>query len=234
MTVRLTRTAYGRRPNQFSSLEIDDEGRATAWQNTGQQVGRFSRTLSAEERETLDRALARARDAVSGVPADPPPSVRPPSGVTEGVVADGGIDVALNTGSPPPGLEDLVALLVAVRDDLDDYPVAALALEVTGPPYVAALLHAGSEPLAVRLGLLTVKGAVLDEDDVVLDRTSLRVDAANVDGPVGPGWTLPLAGDLGLALPPTGGFLTLTVGTPEVDVQGDGVLQPTELGWMTE
>jgi hypothetical protein len=233
MTVRLTRIAHGHR-RQSEGLEIDEEGHATGWQNSGQKVGRFARTLSAEERQTLDRALAGAREAVSGAVPDPPPSVLPPSGVTEALVADGGVDVVLNTDAPPPGLGDLVALLLAVREDLADHPVAALTLEVTGPPYAAALRHAGSEPLVVRLGPLTVKGAVLDEDDVVLDRTSLRVDAVNVDGPVGPGWTLPLADDLGLALPRTGGVLTLTVGNPEVDIRGDGVLQPTELGWMIE
>jgi hypothetical protein len=233
MTVRLTRNAYGHR-RQSEGLEVDDEGRATGWQSSGQQVGRFARTLSAQERETLDRALARAQEAVSDAAPEAPPAVLPPSGVTEALVADGGVDVVLGTDAPPPGLEDLVALLLAVREDLADHPVAALALEVTGPPYAAALRHTGSEPLTVRLGPLTVKGALLDEDDVVLDRTSLRVDAGDVDGPVGPGWALRLSDDLGWGSPRTGGFLTLTVGTPEVDVRGDGVLRPTELGWMTE
>jgi hypothetical protein len=229
MTIRLTRTAHGRRP-QSLGLEIDDDGRATSWQNVGHRVGRFARALSAEEQQALQRALIAARGAEPET-ADPSGPISP-SGVTEALVAEG-LDLVLDTRSPPRGLGDLVGLLMTFRENLTDHPAAALELAVVGPPYRAALRHVGNDSLTVRLGSLTVKGTAFDEDDAIADQTVVTVDAA-VDGPIGPGWTLPLAADLGLTAPRSGGFLTVTVGTPEVDVLGDAVLRPTELGWMTE
>ena len=88
--------------------------------------------------------------------------------------------------------------------------------------------------MAVRLGPLTVKGTVLDEDNASSTgrapawtpgtSTGRSARAGRFRWPMTWAWRLPR----------TGGFLTLTVGTPEVDILGDGVLQPTELGWMIE
>ncbi len=91
----------------------------------------------------------------------------------------------------------------------------------------------GREPVPVRLGRLTVAATLFDADSAIVDHTEHTVDAA-LDGPVGPGWELPLVDDLGIAEPRTGGFLTVTVAAPEVDALGDGVLRRLELAWMLE
>jgi hypothetical protein len=234
MTARLTRSAHSR-PPQSSGIEIGDDGRAAAWATSGHRVGRFARELSGSERAALERALAAAQDA--GDPPAPRPAgqaVRP-GGATEQLTADGLPDVVLDAHQePPPGFEDLVQLMRALREDLAGSPVAAIELEVSGSSLGARLRHVGSEPVAVRMAMLTVQATLFGPDSALVDSATHTVDASGAGSQVGPGWSLPLADDLGLAPPRNGGFLTVTVGTPEVDSLGDGVLRPAELTWMTE
>ncbi len=228
MIVRLTRTSGGTAP-QFSGVEIDDGFAAQAWQTSGHRVGRFARPLSSTERTALRRALTAAASA----PPAPPPALRP-GAVTEQITADG-LDLLLDAHRPPSGGAcDLVELLRTLHQDLADSPVAAVELEVTAPPLTARLRHVGTQPLAVRLGSLTLQATVFDEDSGIVDSVSRRIPAPEPDGSVAPGWSLPLVDDLAVPEPVEGGFLTVTVGPAEVDVLGDGVLRRAEFGWMSE
>jgi hypothetical protein len=233
MTVRLTRTSHGTLP-ESAGIEIDDDGRATGWQTSGSRVGRFARDLLAQERDALERALSSARAA--DAPAAPDPNaVRPPSGATEQLIADGLPGVALDEqATPPPGFKKLVRLLLKLRDDLVESPVAAIELLVDGPPFGARLRHVGPEPVRVRMGTLTVLATLFKRNSAIEDSKTYTVDASEVNGPVRPGWTLPLVDELGIDAPRKGRFLTVSVGTPEVDALGDGVLRSVEFSWMTE
>jgi hypothetical protein len=234
MTVRLTRTSHGTLP-ESAGIEIDDEGHATGWQTSGNRVGRFARELSPHERVALDRALTSARDA--DAPATPDPNaVRPPSGATEQLTADDLPGVVLDEhATPPPGFKKLVRLLFSLREDLVESPVAAIELEVDGPPFRAQLRHVGSEPVrGVRMGTLTVLATLFKRNSAIEDSKTYTVDASEVNGPVWPGWTLPLVAELEIDAPRKGRFLTVSVGTPEVDALGDGVLRSVEFSWMTE
>jgi hypothetical protein len=234
MTVRLTRTSHGG-PPLFLGIEIDDAGRAASWQTSGNRVGRFARDLSARERKALDRALASAKEADVPEASDSASQVQPHSGAMEQLTANGLPDVVLDAHEKPPtGFKDLVKLLRKLREELADSPVAAIELEVDGPPFGAQLRHVGQLPVTVRMGTLSVKATVFKRDSAIADSKTYPVDASSVDGPVGPGWTLPLVDDLAIDAPRKGGFLTVSVGTPEVDALGDGVLRQSQFSWMTE
>jgi hypothetical protein len=233
MTVRLTRTSHGTPPDS-AGIEIDDKGHATGWQTSGNRVGRFARELLPQERVALDRALTSARGA--DAPAIPDPNaVRPPSGATEQLIADDLPGVVLDEHpTPPPGFKKLVRLLLSLREDLVESPIAAIELEVDGPPFRAQLRHVGSEPVSVRMGTLTVLATLFKRNSAIEDSKTYTVDASEDNGPVWPGWTLPLVDELVIDAPRKGGFLTVSVGTPEVDALGDGVLRSVEFSWMTE
>ncbi|HEY7815463.1 MAG TPA: hypothetical protein VIC62_19610 [Nakamurella sp.] len=226
MTVTYSSTAPGR----YSGVEIDDEFTAVGWQTAGHRVGRFRRSLSATEQEALAGGLHTARDA--GVPPSAG-GARRPGAVTERVRADDLPDLAV-TGDPPAGFAPLVDALRALLEDLAESPVAAVELMVTGSPPRAALHHVGDEPMAVRMADLTVRATVFGPDSAIVDSATHAVDPPDVGDEIGPGWALTLADDLGVPAVPTGGFATVTVGRPELDVLGDGVLRPVEWGWMSE
>jgi hypothetical protein len=237
MTVRLTRSAHGRRP-QSSGIEIDDDGLATGWSTCGNQVGRFARQLRADERESVARALAVAQSAGGAdgaAPAAPEAADEPrrPSGVTEELVADGLPELDLG-GSSTPALTALIALLRALRDELGASPVAAIELEVAGRPLGARLRHVGVDPIRVRGATLSVRATTFDRDSAIVDSAILTVDGPAVDGTIEAGWQWRLTDDLGVRLAPRGGFLTVTVGILEVDSLGDGVLRPAEFSWMSQ
>ena len=209
-----------------------DDGQATSWSTVGSRIGRFARALTSSEQSALDTALAEARE--SSATRDVVEGKTPPSGTTEELVGDGLDDLELDPQQEAPaGYRDLVAVLRALRESLAESPVAVLELAVGGSPLGAQLRHAGREPVPVRLGPLTVEATLFDADSAIVDHTIHTVDAS-LDGPVGPGWELPLVADLGIAEPRTGGFLLVKVGSPEVDALGDGVLRRVELGWMRE
>jgi hypothetical protein len=234
MTVRLTRTSHGG-PPQLLGIEIDDGGHARSWQTLGHRVGRFARDLSAHERTALERALTSAREADAGAVPDPTGQVVRPSGATEQLVADEGPDLAFDAHEgPPPDFRKLIRLLLSLREDLVETPVAAIELAVDGPPFSAQLRHVGSEPVRVRMETLTVLATLFKRNSAIEDSKTYIVDASGVDGPVWPGWTLPLVDELGIDTPRKGRFLTVSVGTPEVDALGDGVLRSAEFSWMSE
>jgi hypothetical protein len=233
MTVRLTRASPGA-PSQWQGIEIDDGHHASSWQTSGHRVGRFARDLSPRERQALERALASAREADAHAAPDPAGQALPAGGTREQLTADGLRDVRFDPHDAPPGFDELVQLMLTLREDLAGSPIAAIELDVDGSPLAAWLRHVGSEPVAVRMGTLTLQAALFDRDSAIVDSATYAVDASHTGDQVGKGWSLLLADDLGLAAPRKGGFLTVTVGTPEVDAIGDGVLRRAEFSWMTE
>ena len=84
------------------------------------------------------------------------------------------------------------------------------------------------------MGTLTVLATLFKRNSAIEDSKTYTVDASEVEGPLWPGWTLPLVEELGIDTPRKGRFLTVSVGTPEVDALGDGVLRSVEFSWMTE
>jgi hypothetical protein len=84
------------------------------------------------------------------------------------------------------------------------------------------------------MGSLTLQATLFGPDSAIIDTVTHTVDASGTQSPVGEGWVLPITDDLGLSPPQKGGFLTVTLGTPEVDALGDGVLRPARFSWMTE
>lgn len=233
MTVRMTSITYGHQVDE-SSIEVDDDFRATGWQDSGSVVGRFARDLTATERTRLQRALASAVEAAAGLDRPDPGRRRSPSGYLEQVTADG-LDVVIEgNDEPPAGVEPLVELLTGLRENLLESPVAAVELVVSGSPLGARIRHAGGEPIALRGGSLTVESTAFDRDSSVVGGTTQTVEVPGLDGPVEAGWELPLTDDLGLPKRPKGGFLTVSVGPLEVDSRGDGILRETALSWMDE
>ena len=232
MTVRLTRLAYGD-ISQELGISIDDDGQATSWTTFGSRAGRFGRALSAAELAALESALISAK--ASGVPA-PEPAGRPvpPSGVTERLSADGLPDVVLTSPAPPAGaLGELIGLLRGLEEDLADSPVAALELVVEGSPLAARLQYLGVEPVQVRMDTLSVQATVFGSDGEVVDSVSQAIEVPGVDGPLAAGWTLPLLDRVGVDAHHKDGYVSVVVGTAEMDVLGDGVLREIELGWVS-
>ncbi len=223
MTTRLTRTTHGTRTTE-AGVEVDDTGRARAWQTAGHRVGTFARDLTPAERTALADASKAAHDA------DAPADDASPGASRDHLVADGLPDVVLDgPASAPTGFAELVAVLRRLREDLADDPVAALELHVGAG---AVVRHVGTAPVVVRIGAsVSVEVTVFDEDSAVVDQATHPVDTDATDGPVGPGWELPLVDDLGVGERPGGGFRTVRVGPLEVDALGDGVLRTTELTW---
>ncbi len=245
MTLRLTLSSYGSSHLEIG-LALDDDGHVTGWQTAGWRVGRFARELTAAERASLDAALDQARagraETVEGQPAeqstDPPPTPsRAPSGATEQLVADGLPDATFPSNArPPQGFEALIEVLRGVRETIADSPVAAIELEVSpGPPLSARLRHVGSEPVDVRSDdELRLEAVVYDEDYLEVERDVVAVATAGPEGEVSAGWELQLAERLDLAVPPPGGFVSISVGPLRVDSLGDGVLRQAEFSWVSE
>jgi hypothetical protein len=183
----------------------------------------------------LNRALTAARDAGAEPAPDPDGRPKRPSGATEQLVADGLADVRFDPhDKPPTAVKGVIKRLLTLRENLTDSPVAAIELEVGGTPLGARLRHLGSEPVPVRMGSLTLQATLFGPDSAIIDTVTHTVDASGTQSPVGEGWVLPITDDLGLSPPQKGGFLTVTLGTPEVDALGDGVLRPARFSWMTE
>ena len=232
MTLRLTLSSYGSSRLEIG-LAVDDDGHVTGYQTSGWRVGRFARNLTAKERTALERALESTRSAPASLPAA---TSRPPSGSTEQLVADGLPDATFpSNASPPPGFEELIRVLRAVREDLADFPAAAIELEVSGTPLRTRLRHVGEGPIDVRAaGELRIEALVYDKDYLIVEREIRTVDPGGLDGAVSAGWELGLVDQLALATPPRGGFLSVTVGPLRVDSIGDGVLRQTEFSWGSE
>ena len=231
MTVRLTRTSHGGIPD-LAVLTVDDDGNASYAQTSGHRIGRFARSLSGSERKALQRALTAASTASA---PDAPAGPAQPSGTVEQLVADGLPDLVLDSGAaPPPGFRQLLRVLLRLRGDISDSPLAAIEVEVTGSPRAVRLRHLGSEPVRVRLSTMTVEATLFGPDSAIVESRSETVDGSAVDGTVEPGWVLPLVADAGIGEAAKGGFVTVSVGPAEVDALGDGVLRPAEFSWAGE
>ncbi|WP_112237927.1 hypothetical protein [Kribbella monticola] len=238
MTVRLTLSNYGSSTLELG-LVVDDDGHVTGWQTEGWRVGRFARDLTTKERTALAHALDSARAtarAATDSAAGAEPVVRAPSGSIEQLVADDLPDATFaSNASPPPGYEELVRVLRGFREDLADFPSAAIELTVTGTPVRVALRHVGSEPIDVRTaGELRIEALSYDKDYLIVDRELQTVEPPELDGAVSAGWELGLVDQLSLPKAPKGGFSSVTVGPLRVDSIGDGVLRKTEFSWGSE
>lgn len=231
MTIRYVSTTPGPRA-QSSGVEIDDEFTAFAWQTDGETIGRFRRSLDAAERDGLTRALDAARRTEPAPPAGGP---RRPGAGSERIVADG-VDVTVGSEADPAAA-DLVDRLRELADRLTGSPVAAVVLEVTGPPWTVRLRHSGDADISVRAPTLTVSVAAFGPDSELLDSTDRTVESgadATGEDRVGPGWTLDLIENDDSPAVPAGGFATVTVTGAEADVRGDGILRRIEWGWASE
>ncbi|TDU83402.1 hypothetical protein EV138_5866 [Kribbella voronezhensis] len=239
MTVRLTLSNYGSSTLEIG-LVVDDDGHVTGWQTSGWRVGRFARDLTAKERTALAHALESARAtaaSAAAATAEPgPPAARASSGSTEQLVADGLPDATFaSNANPPTGYEDLIRVLRAIREDLADFPSAAIELTVAGTPVRVALRHVGDEPIGVRTaGELRIEALVYDKDYLIVDRKLQTVEPPELDGAVSAGWEFALVGRWSLPKAPKGGFSNITVGPLRVDSVGDGVFRKTEFSWGTE
>lgn len=240
MTLRLTLSSYGSSTLEIG-LAIDDDGHLTGYQTAGWRVGRFARDLTTKERTALERALERAQELAPELErafAESKTSERkprPPSGSTEQLVVAGLPDVTFASNANLPGFEELLRILRGFRENLADFPAAAIELEVSGTPLRARLKHVGDGPIDVRAaGEIRIEALVYDKDYLIVERETRTVDPAALDGPVSAGWELGLVDQLALAAPPRGGFLSVTVGPLRVDSVGDGVLRQTEFSWGSE
>jgi hypothetical protein len=233
MTLRLIMSYYGSSTIE-AALEVDDDGRATGWQTAGRRVGRFARALTAAERRALRNALEAGPGAgdASGETNDAP---LPPSGASEQLVGDGFAATFDPSIGPPEGLEQTFAVLRAIREDLEASPVAAIELDVSGTPLRALVRHAGTDPIQVRVdGALQVQITAYGKNSRVVDSITHTVDTGGLTGSVGAGWGLELIDDVGISDPGRGGFLSVSVGSLDVDSRGDGVLRQADLSWVSE
>jgi hypothetical protein len=202
-------------------LEVGDDGIARSTLSSGEAVGRFARPLSPTERDALEQGLAKA----SAPARDDAPVA--PGAATEHLLTDT-LDVAYPAGGDPPdGLAGVVTPLRDLLDDLVASPIAAIVFDATG----ARLRHAGHEPITARMKGMTMTTTRFSADYAVEGSIEAAVDALH-DGPIEPGWELALP-DAG-ADAPEGGFVSITVGPAEIDVEGDGVLRRCEFGWTSE
>jgi hypothetical protein len=232
MTIRLWRSG-----SSSFGLTVDDDGVAHSTSSGGTAVGRFARGLTQDERDGIRRGLAQATEAndadAAGSESDASELAAPvrPGATTEHLLADG-LDVSYPAGDEPPEpYRELVHTLRAVRDDLAESAVAAIVLDVDGPPYRSRLRHVGTEPITVRMAGLTMTITRYRGDYTIVDTAEEPVEA-DFDGPIGRGWELPLpAVD---TAEPDGGFVVISVGTAEIDVEANGVLRRTEFSWASE
>ncbi|MEO9322509.1 hypothetical protein ABFT23_03410 [Nocardioides sp. C4-1] len=223
--VRYTRYTPGPSPLSSSLTVAGDT--VSARTDHGVAVGRFTRRLDDAEQARLAEAVA----AAGGLGAVVQPAG---TGTVERLIADG-VDLALAPpADPPAAAADLVGVVRDLDRSLASHPVAGLRLAVR--PAVddadghALLEHIGTEAVLVRLGTLALEATAYDADHAVVDSLEATVDVG-IDGPVEPGWSVRLA-DLPIAVP-DGGYVVVSVGPTEVDVDGSGVVQATHLAWTT-
>lgn len=229
MTVRLMYASWGGTPHSYH-VEVDDDGRAAESTTFGHRVGRFARDLSESERTTFEAALQSARAADVPPPAPPDP-VASPSGAGLTLLFDD-TEVELGGAAPEPdGAGQLARIMLDLADELVDSPLSALELVVDGAPLEARLGLVGTEKMAVRGRTLAVTATAYDAEMTVLGHEQFSVEV-ELDGPVAPGWVLPLVADLGLPPRPPGGVISIGVEGIEADALGDGVLRQAGLAWQ--
>jgi hypothetical protein len=230
MTLRLTLGYWGSSTLEIG-VEVDDHGHATGWQTGGVRVGRFARELTWAEQAALDEAMQNlSYDGGPGAATGDAPTA--PSGVAEQLVGDGLHATFDPVSGPPPGLEPLVAILTSVRDDLVESPVAAVELSVSGSRDVR-LRHAGSEPIRLRAdGPLRVDITAYDADNTLIDTETHSADVTGLGDEVAPGWEQTLLDRIALTAP-SGGWLSVSVSSLDVDALGDGVLRKADLSWVS-
>lgn len=193
--------AGGRPPSDDESLEVAQDGRWTARRTVGgRRVGRFSGRLSGKETAALVRDVVRAAGAGDAeVPT-------PRHGATETLDVDGaGILLGSNERAPDgwrPLVERVRKLL---KERVTAEPVAAL--ELVADVAAARLMHAGTEPVEVDPGSISIRVVGLGPDGAPLGRW--EAGSGSESGPgsepgwvrAGAGWTLNLP--FGHGLTPT-------------------------------
>ena len=233
MTTRLTRASASLgRPATNIGIEVQDDGRASSWQTSGQRVGRFGRMLTATERAALRRALTTAANSPS--PTPDPTRVWTADGSTEHLTSPGLPSLEFEPNDKPPkGFAALIRFLRSLQESLLESPLGAIALEVDGKPLGARLVHLGQEPMAVRLGEIAMEAVLFGADSAIVDRTETSVVGPTESSVVGPGWQFPLSEQLGIAQPKPKQMLVVNL-VVHVDALGEGTGRPCALGVVIE
>jgi len=196
--------AFSRRggmpPRDDESLRLTEAGSFTAHRTIGgPRIGLFEGRLAARPLARLQAAIEPLREASDvEIPT-------PHRGATETLEAAGHTIRLGSNETPPKPWRAAIRTVRAALDDVDDSPTAAIGLVATMDR--AQLVHAGTAPVAVNLGSVTVSAVHLADDGIVVDRWTGRVrdEVSNgeelVDRPewltAGPGWALDLPFDHG-------------------------------------
>lgn len=221
--VKYRRTG-GRPPSDDEALDVAADGSFTARRTVaGARVGTFAGGLASGRAEGLREAV----DAVRG--ASNLQVATPLDGATE-VIEAAGHTAKMGSNERPTG--PWKALVEAVRATLDEAVTAdpLAAIELTATSRVATLAHAGSAPVEIDLGSVTLRVVRIDAAGLVLGRWQGRLqDAGDEDaGELPPAWISAVAGwraDLPFAhgLELAGGdWLQVWVFATIRDVAGDG------------
>jgi hypothetical protein len=187
--VRYRRTG-GRPPSDDEALDVADDGSFTARRTVaGARVGTFAGRLASGRVEALRKAVDAARDA------NDVQVTTPLDGATEVLEASGHIS---RTGSNERPTGPWKALVETVRSMLDEDAFAdpLAAIELTATSREAALTQAGTAPVEIDLGSVTVRVVRIDAAGLVLGRWQARLgDAGDEDsGEPPPAWTSAAAG----------------------------------------
>ncbi len=184
-------------PREQEDLAIGADGSFRAWRavNAG-PIGRFGGALA-------DADATAVREAVAAVDATPvPPASMVLDAVSE-TVTIGALHMTVGRHDVPDGpWGDIVVLLRRLLDQGADQPVAAIALETDERGTFARLVHRGAEALELDLSRVAIGAQVFGPRYSIEGRWSTDVQAGS-RGPVGPGWSLALPFDHGLAVAAT-------------------------------
>lgn len=182
----------GREPRDDESLEIAEDGAFTARRTLGGgSIGSFEGRLSSASLRGLRTAVTTLADAADLAIATPD------HGATETLVVLGRtLECGSNETPPKPWRSVLTRVRRILTEEVIDHPAAAIRLVATAG--AAGLEHAGSLPIEVDLGSAEVRVTLKDDDDVVHDRWTARVNGRIETAK--PGWRVDLPFDHGLAV----------------------------------
>jgi hypothetical protein len=173
MILRLVIADGSQKPAVAESVEVADDGALTGWRSVSDGgVGWFAGRLPDGELAEL-RALAAER---------PDPVLAPPDSAQEILEceATGPISIAGST-------DDLATAARHLLDRLTDFPLAAVAVSFVAPD-VARLVHRGTDPVRLDLGVVAVRAtAWRGYYEPAGDWSGVVEGPGEVEA--GPGWT---------------------------------------------
>lgn len=179
MILRLVIADGSQKPAVAESVEVADDGALTGWRSVSDGgVGWFAGRLPEGELAAV-RALAEVR-ALAGETLDPGPA--PPDSAEEvlELEATGPISIAGST-------DDLATAARHLLDRLTDFPLAAVAVSFVAPD-VARLVHRGTDPVRLDLGVVAVRAtAWRGYYEPAGDWSGVVEGPGEVEA--GPGWT---------------------------------------------